>query len=218
MDLWVYSESPDLEDLGCFWICKEFEWISSPLYVFFFSLYKWMYSKDSVKQKAVFRKPASPKGSPWGKALLLSLSVLLSLICMCMHTDPTRCWVDAALPSSFPHWCFSFPVPWEDTDNLSQELFACEWWRSRGTLTYLRKAVILVYVFLYCHSCFPRPFLALLLFWCSFPGVCLSLLFYSIQAQAEHLNLLESSFLTCQTALPRYQKMSKFLLLSLPKW
>lgn len=40
---------------------------------------------------------------------------------------------------------------------------------------------------------FPWLFLALLLFWCSFPGVRLSLLLYSIQAQAEHLNLLDMS-------------------------
>lgn len=65
---------------------------------------------------------------------------------------------------------------------------------------------------------FPWLFPALLLFWCSFPGVHLSLLFYPIQAQAEHLNLLESSFLTCQTALPRYQKMCKFLLFSPYQW
>lgn len=36
--------------------------------------------------------------------------------------------------------------------------------------------------------------------------------------KAEHLNLLEYSFLTCQTALPRYQKICKFLLLSPYQW
>lgn len=70
--------------------------------------------------------------------------------------------------------------------------------------------MISVYVSLYCHSHFCQLFLPLLLSWFSVPGVHLSLLFYSFQAQAEHLNLLESSFLTRQTALPDSRKWSSF--------
>lgn len=164
-----------------------------------------------------------PKGSPWGKTPLLSLSpfVLLSLIYMCLHTEtqkwPDVEWMLLSLPpfltgsSLFLYPEKTWTVFHRNCSPVSNEEVEGQWLIWERLWYYCMSFYIVILVS-------PWLFLALLLFWCSFPGVHLSLSFYSSQAQAEHLNLLESSFLTCQTALLRYQKIRKFLLLSPHQW